>query len=101
MAKMYFYTQDYENYGSPEEPYWKAKGGTDFIFEAEEWTEEMVATVYELVEVANDMYIQSMIGHQIVGDNFLTDFEQMQLDHEGTIEYPAKRATYEEFLECA
>jgi len=99
MIKMYFYTQDYENYGTPEEPYWKAKGGEDFILEAEEWTEEMIIKAYDLIELSDDFLIRSMIGNQVVGDQFLTDFEQMQLDNEGQIQFPAKRVTFEEFVE--
>lgn len=98
MVKMYFYTQDYENYGSPDEPYWKAKGGSDFILEAGEWTEEMVAKACELIEHAGEMFIRSIIGNQVVCDEFKTDFEQMQFEHEGYIEYPAVRMTFDNFL---
>ena len=98
MVKIYFYTQDYENYGSPEEPYWKAKGGSDFVLEAEEWTEPMIDKVYSLITENGKMFISDVIGHLVVNDKFLTDFEQMQLEHEGWIEFSAVRLTYDEFL---
>jgi hypothetical protein len=31
MAKLLITTQVYENYGSADEPYWKPKGGTDYV----------------------------------------------------------------------
>lgn len=96
--KIYFYTQDYENYGSPEEPYWKPKGGSDYILEATEWTEEMIDKVYSLITVRGKMSMSDVIGHLVVNDKFLTDFEQIQLEHEGSIEFTAVRVTYDEFL---
>jgi len=98
MTKLYFYTQEYENYGTPDEPYWKAKGGSDFIIEASEWTEEMIETITDLVTFTNPMYESSLIGYQEVCAEFKTDFEQSQFEYEGFIQYPATRATYEEFV---
>ena len=96
--KIYFYTQDYENYGTPEEPYWKAKGGSDYIIDAPEWQEGMIDKVYSLINESGQMYISTVLGHLVVNDHFKTDDEVFQLQYEGSIEFPAVRVTYNEFL---
>lgn len=95
---LYFYTQDLENYGTPLKPHWKAKGGSDYILKASEWTEEMIDRVYSIISHNGEMFISYVIGHLAVNDKFLTDFEEMQLEHEGMIEFSAIRLTYDEFL---
>ena len=96
--KIYFYTQDYENYGSPDEPYWKPKGGSDFILEADSWTEEMIDSAYSVIEHEGEMFIRSMIGHLEICDEFKTDLEQFQLENDGEILFPATRLTYDNFM---
>jgi len=96
--KLYFFTQVYENYGTENEPYWKAKGGEDYIIDAESWTEEMVDEVISNITVCNPFYESSYIGHIQVSDTFKTDFEQSQFDYEGHIQYPAIRVNYDEFI---
>jgi len=95
---LYFYTQDYENYGSAEKPYWKPKGGSDFILDADEWTESMIDNVYSIIEKSDEMYISDVIGHQEVNSKFITDSEQMQLENEGGVEIAACRLTYNLFM---
>jgi hypothetical protein len=73
MVNMHIYTQDYENYGSPQNPYWKAKGGEDFILQAESWTEEMIDKAVSLIEIDSDMFLRSIIGYQPVCDEFTFD----------------------------
>jgi len=98
MAKMFFYTQNYENYGTPQNPYWKAKGGSDFIIDADAWTEEMIQQVVDSVEFKYEMLESFLIGYQLVHDSFVTDFEQSQMEYEGKITYPATRLSYNEFV---
>lgn len=98
MTKMYFYTQDFENYGTVEDPYWKAKGGSDFIIEADEWDAEMVNNVIENIEYSNDMSQRFLVGYQAVHDEFTTQDEQFELEYEGKIEFGAKRCSYQEFM---
>ena len=95
---LYFYTQDLENYGTPLKPHWKAKGGSDYILKASEWTEEMIDRVYSIISKNGEMFISYVIGHLVVNDKFLTDCEQLQLEHEGMIEFSAIRLTYDQFL---
>jgi len=103
--KIYFYTQDYENYGAHDwdgkgscPQYWKAKGGEDFILSAESWSEEMIDCVYSLIECSDEYFRRLMIGHLEVCEEFKTDFEESQLNYEGEIQYPAKRMSYDEFI---
>lgn len=99
--KICFYTQDYENYGTDTDPYWKAKGGEDFIIEAPEWTEEMADNVCKAVSEDNPFFQRSVIGFDKVSDDYMTQFERDQLDYEGKIDYPAVRVSYDEIMkEC-
>lgn len=96
--KLHFCTQDYENYGTENEPYWKAKGGSDYIIEASEWTEEMVNEVINRISYSNPFSQSSYIGHDSVSDEYMTEFERAQLDYDGEIIFPATRLNYDEFV---
>ena len=94
MSKIYVMTQDYENYGSEDEPYWKPKGGSDyFITNFTGSTEQAVALVNsmaEKIEYANEYATSTIIGVEVVADDYMTEYEQDQLNYEGQIRYPAK-----------
>ena len=85
-------TQVYENYGYR----WKAKGGNDYKYAlgAQERTAEALAEIVEYfrsrIEENNDRYQETIIGYQVVSDDYLTEFEQSQLAYEGRIVYPAE-----------
>lgn len=96
--KIYFYTQDFENYGTENEPYWKAKGGSDYILSSANWTEEMIKEVIHRISFSNPYYESLYIGHLEVCDQFLTDFEQLQQENDGRVEFPAKRLSYDDFI---
>jgi len=91
MAKLYIFTQDYENYGSENDPHWKSKGGTDYFvpdFNGDEVTTVML--VREQIECNNEYYISSILGWEVVPNDYMTEFEQSQLDYEGSIRFPAR-----------
>jgi hypothetical protein len=46
------------------------------------------------IECDNDMFREQIIGWDIVADDYLTEFEQSQLDYEGSIRFPAKELSY-------
>jgi hypothetical protein len=113
--KLYIFTQDMENYGAHDwdgkgecPQYWKAKGGTDYIVDVEgfRWDEEfaekklrmIVDELRFIIEENSDYYSSSIIGYQAVEDDFLTEFEQSQMDYEGNVRYPAMRKTYNEMM---
>lgn len=94
MSKLLITTQVYENYGSADEPYWKAKGGSDYVVKkfrgGEEAATAMVMAVRGRIEERNEMFEESIIGWDIVEDDYLTEFERSQLEYEGEIRYPAQ-----------
>jgi len=103
MSKLLITTQVYENYGSADEPYWKPKGGSDYVVKnfkgnrrrslADSAT-EAVMILRSQIECDNEMFREYIIDFTIVADNYLTEFEQSQLDYEGSIRFPAKELTY-------
>ena len=97
MSKLLITTQVYENYGSADEPYWKAKGGSDYVVRKFKDFNRVTETVMALrgqIEQDNDMFQETIIGWEIVADDYLTEFEQSQLDYEGQIRYPAKELVW-------
>ena len=97
MAKLLITTQTYENYGDIAEPYWKPKGGSDYVvkkFKDVNKVTEVVMCLRSQIECDNEYYKESIIGWEIVADDYLTEFEQSQLDYEGSIRYPAKELAW-------
>jgi len=103
--KLHITTQVYENYGAHDwdgkgecPQYWKAKGGSDYVvknFKGGE--EEAVKAIFCLrpqIESDDQYYRETIIGWDIVGNDFLTEFEQSQLDYEGQIRFPAKELVW-------
>lgn len=96
--KLCFSTQDYENYGTEDSPYWKAKGGEEFIIEAPEWTLSMTDKVCKAISINNPFFQRSVVGFEEVSDDFMTSFEKSQLEYDGEVQFPAVRCSYEEFV---
>jgi hypothetical protein len=46
------------------------------------------------IEQSNDYFVETIIGYKIVANDYLTEFEQSQLDYEGSITYPAKELAW-------
>ena len=100
--KLLITTQTYENYGAHDwdgvgecPQYWKAKGGSDYVvkrFKGDATT--AVMALRGQIEQDNDAYRESIINWEIVADDYLTEFEQSQLDYEGTVRYPAKELAW-------
>ena len=104
MAKLLITTQVYENYGAHDwdgqgecPQYWKAKGGNDYVvkkFKDFSAVSETVMALRGQIECDDRFYRETITGWEIVGDNDLTEFEQSQLDYEGSIRYPAKELAW-------
>jgi hypothetical protein len=94
MSKIYVMTQDYENYGSEDEPYWKPKGGSDYFIPnftgTQEQAIEVVNSMADKIEYSNEYATSTILGVEVVADDYMTEFEQSQLDYEGQIRYPAR-----------
>jgi len=92
--KLYIYTQYAENYGYR----WKFKGGNDYFIPCGESITParayaMVQLAKAKIEYKNDEAEETIIGFEIVEDDFVTDFVQSQLDHDGKIDFPTKTIT--------
>jgi hypothetical protein len=101
-------TQIQENYGAHDwdgegecPQYWKFKGGQDFKYDLgpvarnAEALAELVEHFRSQIDVDTVGYREYVIGWEVVADDYLTEFEQSQLDYEGRIAYPAIKLTLE------
>jgi hypothetical protein len=98
MAKLLITTQTYENYGDVAQPYWKPKGGSDYVVRNININsvKEIVESVRPQVECANEFYTEHMLGWEVVSDDYLTEFEKDQMEYEGKIRFPAKELVVSE-----
>ena len=105
MAKLLIQTQVYENYAwvdgeiqTGKNAYWKAKGGNDYVVKKFKGGDEAATTAVMAlrgqIECADDYFMETIIGYQIVANDYLTEFEQSQLDYEGSIRFPAKELAW-------
>ncbi len=97
MAKLLIQTQVYENYGDADKPYWKAKGGGDYVvknFKKFNKVTEVVMALRSQVEQDNEFYREHIINFEVVTDDYLTEFERSQLEYEGKITYPANELVW-------
>ena len=102
MAKLLISTQYYENYGAHDwegvgecPQYWKPKGGSEYVvkkFKGDATT--AVMALRGQIEADNDHFKENIIDFRIVADDYLTEFEQDQLDYEGKIRFPAKELAW-------
>jgi hypothetical protein len=86
--KLLIATQVYENYGYR----WKAKGGNDYVVlnvDPCDMIDVIIDRVRNQIEQDNDSFQETIIGHSLVEDDYLTEFERSQLEYEGKIAYPA------------
>jgi hypothetical protein len=93
MAKLLIVTQVLENYGSEDNPWWKAKGGSEYVIKNFTAFNAVYATVQSLrheIEIDNPLYSEYIISWEVVADDYLTDFERSQLVYEGRIDFPAQ-----------
>jgi len=101
--KLLITTQNYENYGAHDwdgvgecPQYWKAKGGSDYVvknFTNFNNTTEVVMALRGQIEEDSEYFRSSIIDWEVVADDYLTEFEQDQLDYEGKIRFFAKELT--------
>ncbi len=98
MSKLLISTQYHENYGSADEPYWKAKGGSDYVVKKFKGgmadATLAIMALRDQIESDNDFVREYIIDFRIVADDYLTEFEKSQLEYEGKITYPAKELAW-------
>ena len=94
--KIMIETQVMENYGNAENPYWKAKGGNDYVIENVTVTDrktlrDMVKRAEYQIECDDEYFREWIIGWSLESDDYLTSFERDQLEYDGSIKYAAKK----------
>ena len=98
MAKLLITTQMQENYGDAEKPYWKFKGGCDYVVKKFKGgmadATLAIMALRSQVECDNELFREHIIDFSIVADDYMTDFEKSQLEYEGKITYPAKELVW-------
>ena len=105
MAKLLITTQVYENYGAHDwdgvgqyPQYWKAKGGSDYVvkkFRGSAFdTTTAAMALRSQIEQDSNYFRETIIDYRLVKDDYLTEFEQSQLDYEGKITYGAKELAW-------
>jgi len=103
MAKLLITTQVYENYGAHDwdgvgecPQYWKAKGGSDYVVKKINVNKvtETVMALRGQIEQDTDGFRETIIGWEVVANDYLTQFEKSQLEYEGSIRYPAKELAW-------
>jgi hypothetical protein len=100
--KLVITTQVFENYawnedgtiGTGAEAYWKAKGGDEYVIRNFDPTRYapgiIVEQVRDRIESASDYFMEHIVDWLVVADDYLTEYEQNQLEFEGKITYPAR-----------
>jgi len=109
--KLMITTQIQENYGAHDwdgtgscPQYWKFKGGNDYSYSLgshlrnPEALAELVEAFRGQIECDNEAFREYIIGWSVEADDYLTDFEQSQLEYDGEIKY---RTTELKLLEAA
>jgi hypothetical protein len=102
MAKLLITTQVYENYGAHDwdgknecPQYWKAKGGNDYVVKKFKGDVTMATMCLRAqIECDNDHFRETVIDFRLVKDDYLTEFEQSQLEYEGKIRYASKELVW-------
>jgi hypothetical protein len=95
-------TQYRENYGTPDDPYWKNKGG--FCYKV--LNAPVGVSVSEIAKVCDIEYKSDMSEEYIIcwshqDDEWLSPFEKEQLEYEGKITYHEPIIDYNEVMEAA
>lgn len=99
MAKLLVLTQVYENYGAHDwdgrgecPQYWKAKGGSEYVVKDIDVNRAyaIAQAAAKQIDTDTEYYTETVMGWEVVADDYLTEFERDQLEYEGLIRFPAK-----------
>lgn len=100
MTILVLQTQVYENYGNEDQPYWKAKGGSDIKVTGVplNLSRESINALARMVEVDNPYMTETVVDWSFQPDDYLSVFEQDQLEFDGTIRYREPTVAYEDLV---
>ena len=81
--------------------YWKFKGGNDYSYKLgalylNSVITELVEAFRDQIECDNEGFREHIIGWSVEADDYLTEFEQSQLEYDGRIVFPTKELTLKE-----
>lgn len=103
MSKLLISTQILENYGAHDwggegecPQYWKAKGGCDYVVlgvDECDMVDVIVDRARPQIEVDNEIFREYIVAWAVVADDYLTPFEQSQLEWDGEIKFPVQEIT--------
>ena len=99
-------TQYRENYGTPEAPYWKNKGGSEYKITNVPTSlseQEMLEVVDKIISnpfitYSHSMCEQCLLDWSVEDDLYLSWFEKSQLEYDGEILFPEPIIEYGETL---
>lgn len=99
-------TQYRENYGTPEAPHWKFKGGSEYKITnvpTDLSEQEMLVLVDKLlsnpfIQYSNSMSEQYLLNWSTEEDDYMSEFERGQLEWDGEILFPEPIIGYGETL---
>lgn len=101
-------TQDYENYAAHQgfdgTFRWKAKGGSEYKVTgvpADADIDTVVAQVRDQIERDDEYFQTTIIGYKFESDDYLSWFEQSQLEYEGEITYREPTIEYGSLVDKA
>lgn len=94
------FTQYAENYGTTAQPYWKFKGGSTYkVLNVPENMERLDLLVSAAgVEVSDDYCFETVLGYEMKPDDYLSEFEQSQLEYDGKIICPEPTMDYSDIV---
>ena len=95
-----FSTQVYENYGTEDHPYWKAKGGSfiKVLDVPQTLSREAINAMCPLVETNDPMYTEHVVDWFFREDDWLSPFEDDQLEADGEVWYAEPVLLYEDLV---
>lgn len=101
-------TQVYENYGAHDwdgkgecPQYWKAKGGSEYKILGIPLDVDFEEVVAAAGVTRNDSYFEeNIIDWSIENDDYLSEFEQSQLEWEGKIQFPEPTIEYGDLVDA-
>jgi len=104
--KLMITTQVQENYGAHDwdgqgecPQYWKFKGGNDYSYNlgpvarSEQALAELIHALRKQIECDDVGYREYIVGWSVEADDYLTEFEQSQLEYEGKIVFRTRELT--------
>jgi len=97
MAKLIITTQVLENYGTEDNPFWKAKGGDDYVvknFKDFNRVTQVVMALRPQIEIDNAFCQEYIASWEVVSDDYLTQGERLQLQFEGHVAYAPRELAW-------